>query len=287
MEHWLEKVEPSVRLAGSACHAAGWIEPRRVIYEHELVLFEDGNFVVEFDDERIGCPSGSFIIVPPLRWHVTRMLSESGTRRWVHFSWSQRDFRASPIMTYSPGTPENGKAEKVPPWLPGIILHGLVEQPRQSAALHSRIVAHGEGGVRESLARRGSLLELLATLLAPAGEHDGARDDRALASRVRHALEEYALRRDSNASVKSALQELGASYEHAERQFRLAYGTAPVEFITSVRLEAAKALLASTDMPVAEIAAKVMLPHASYFARIFRRAYGTTPRTYRDRMKRG
>lgn len=277
---------PSIRLAGSASHAAGWIEPRRVIYEHELVLFEECDFAVEFDDGRIACPAGSFIVVPPLRWHVTRILGAGGIRRWVHFSWRPREFPVSPVMTYSPGAPETGKSERPPPWLPGGILHGTVEQPRVAASLHARIAAHGEGGIRSALARRGALLELLAMLLAPSAKPDDAAEGHALSSRVRHALEEYALRSDSEESVRSVIGGLGASYEHAERQFRLAYGTAPIEFVTSVRLEAAKALLVGTDLPISAIAERVMLPHASYFARTFRRAFGETPRAYRERFAR-
>ena len=106
MDFWFDQICPSVRLAGSAAHPVGWVEPRRVIYDHELVLFEEGTFSVEIEGERFDCPPGSWIVVPPMRWHATRLRGPSGRRRWVHFSW-EPDLRPAPvpIMTYEPGRP--------------------------------------------------------------------------------------------------------------------------------------------------------------------------------------
>ena len=82
---WLQRISPCLRVSGMATSNAGWIEPLRTIYEHELVLFESGDFVVEIANRNYSCRGGSFLIVPPGVWQTTRMLSCSGRRRWVHF----------------------------------------------------------------------------------------------------------------------------------------------------------------------------------------------------------
>ena len=134
MDFWFDRICPSVRLAGSASHPVGWVEPRRVIYDHELVLFEAGTFSVEIEGERFDCPPGSWIVVPPMRWHATRLRGPSGRRRWVHFSW-EPDLRPAPVpfMTYEPGRPVAANARPAPSWAPAGILRGAVPSPRRVA----------------------------------------------------------------------------------------------------------------------------------------------------------
>jgi predicted ATPase/AraC-like DNA-binding protein/tRNA A-37 threonylcarbamoyl transferase component Bud32 len=53
------------------------------------------------------------------------------------------------------------------------------------------------------------------------------------------------------------------------------------EYVTHVRIAKAKELLISTNLQVQEVAEKVGYMDTSYFARIFRRVTGVTPRNYR------
>ena len=79
--HWLEQISPRIRLALPGAHyrsytnhgpaPKNWLEARRIIYDHELVIFERQNFVTEIGGKRYPCPAGSFIIVPPGEWHVS------------------------------------------------------------------------------------------------------------------------------------------------------------------------------------------------------------------------
>ena len=290
MDTWFDRICPSVRLAGSAAHPESWVEPMRVIYDHELVLFEEGDFVVEIDGERIDCPPGSWIVVPPMRWHVTRLRDMTGCRRWVHFSWLP-DLEPAPVpfMTYEPGHPVAANARPAPAWIPPDILHGSVPSPRRAAALHGRIEALESGtGPRERALRRAALLELLAELVPAAGVGAAARSERILspvADRVRRELEAFALHAGPLDSVRDALRRAGCGYEHAARAFRRVYGSTPVGFVHSFRLETARELLASTDLPVAECGARAGIPNPSYFGRLFRRTFGVSPAAFRRGLR--
>jgi AraC-like DNA-binding protein len=48
----------------------------------------------------------------------------------------------------------------------------------------------------------------------------------------------------------------------------------------------ARALLAETDLPVAEVARRVGVTDPGYFTRLFSRAHGTSPRVWRRRPAR-
>lgn len=290
MNTWFERICPSVRLAGSAEHPEGWVEPMRVIYDHELVLFEEADFAVEIEGERIDCPPGSWMVVPPMRWHATRLHGASGRRRWVHFSWTP-DLGPAPVpfMTYEPGSPVAGNARPAPAWIPTGILHGPVPSPNRAAALHGRIEALEPGaGPRERALRRAALLELLAELILPEREETAGRDGQSLpsvANRVRRELETFALHAGPTDSIRVALRRAGCGYEHAVRAFRRTFGLTPVGFVNSFRLETARELLASTDLPVAECGARSGIPNPSYFGRLFRRTFGVSPAAFRRGLR--
>lgn len=59
------------------------------------------------------------------------------------------------------------------------------------------------------------------------------------------------------------------------------FAQTPMELVNSRRIEAAKALLASTDTSITEIARRVGIPDANYFAKFFQRKTGQTPSDFR------
>jgi transcriptional regulator GlxA family with amidase domain len=74
----------------------------------------------------------------------------------------------------------------------------------------------------------------------------------------------------------------GMSERTFARAFRRETGTTPAAFIESLRVEAAKRLLESSDLTVAAVADRVGLRHGETLHRAFRRSVGTTPDRYRQ-----
>ena len=69
-----------------------------------------------------------------------------------------------------------------------------------------------------------------------------------------------------------------------KRRFTEATGMSPLEYIHTLRLEEAKQLLETTDMPVEAVATEVGYQDASFFNRLFRRKVQLTPAGYRRRF---
>lgn len=69
-----------------------------------------------------------------------------------------------------------------------------------------------------------------------------------------------------------------------KRRFTDATGMSPLEYIHTLRLEEAKQLLESTDLPVEAIAVEVGYQDASFFNRLFQRKVALTPARYRRRF---
>ena len=68
---------------------------------------------------------------------------------------------------------------------------------------------------------------------------------------------------------------------HFTRMFKLATGHSPHKFITLKRVERAKELLATSDMPISAIAAAVGYQTQAHFTGVFSRHAGTTPKVFR------
>jgi len=67
------------------------------------------------------------------------------------------------------------------------------------------------------------------------------------------------------------------STTEASRCFREVLKIRPIQYLNQFRLQKAKLLLLSTDKSVAEIAEETGFSSNTYFTRLFRRMYGSTP----------
>jgi AraC family transcriptional regulator len=67
------------------------------------------------------------------------------------------------------------------------------------------------------------------------------------------------------------------SPNHLLRTFRQAFGQTPHQYLTELRLERARALLAQTDQPVTAICLAVGFESPGSFSTLFRRRYGLAP----------
>ena len=100
--------------------------------------------------------------------------------------------------------------------------------------------------------------------------------------RLRRAIEFI----HDNCGRELSLAEISAaaylSEFHFARLFKKIVGTTPHHYLAAVRIEKARRLLASTDLPIAEIGAMVGYASQSHFTKVFREATGLPPRAFRD-----
>ncbi|MBE6567525.1 MAG: AraC family transcriptional regulator [Ruminococcaceae bacterium] len=67
------------------------------------------------------------------------------------------------------------------------------------------------------------------------------------------------------------------------RLFKSQMGVPPMQYVNSYRIEKAQTLLKNTDRSITDIALAVGFDDASYFARIFKKYTGQTPREYKTK----
>lgn len=83
-------------------------------------------------------------------------------------------------------------------------------------------------------------------------------------------------------TVAQIADAVGISEREAMRSFRNSLRQSPVEYLISYRLNEAKKLLRNSDLSVTEICYQCGFSESSYFGKVFRRAYGLTPREFRN-----
>lgn len=122
----------------------------------------------------------------------------------------------------------------------------------------------------------GQLLGEAASLF-PSESAPSLRNPGLISGRVLTYLSEHF----ADTSVEDIAQTVRLSPGHLSRVFRDEMGLGPKDFLTQVRLEAARCLLRETGEKVGAIATMAGFYDAPHLARLFRNYDGCTPRKYR------
>jgi len=125
------------------------------------------------------------------------------------------------------------------------------------------------------------LLQQLLGLLArrrncAAGDHRPIPDDigRVVELMYRHSDQPYSADRYAEVCHLSVYRFI--------HKFREVTGQSPLEYLTGIRIAAAKELLANSSYNVAEVAGVVGYENPLYFSRLFKKVTGVSPKAYRQ-----
>ena|SRR5574339_855052 len=103
--------------------------------------------------------------------------------------------------------------------------------------------------------------------------------------RVTQVIEWMQERLHSNVSIDALAADVGLSPSRLGYLFREGTGMAPGAYLHVLRLERARLLIESTDLPVGDVMRQVGLFDPSHFSRDFRNAHGLSPRAYRLQLR--
>lgn len=138
---------------------------------------------------------------------------------------------------------------------------------------------------QQGLAAQGVLLAHLAALLAEASHAYQPQPGPApsAAAAITQAFKRQLSQRVRHEHRVAAYAEsLHITPNHLNKVVRATTGKSPTRWIDEALVLEAKALLFQTALPVAEIAALVGVPDASYFSRLFKKLEGQTPSALRQ-----
>lgn len=108
---------------------------------------------------------------------------------------------------------------------------------------------------------------------------DSQTNNYIVASALKYIQKNYA---SSSLSLENIADTLSVSSEHLSRLFKKHTGQSFSKYLLKVRMEHAKMLLETTNMPTTEIAAATGYESSVYFRISFKAYFDTTPRQYRE-----
>ncbi len=116
-----------------------------------------------------------------------------------------------------------------------------------------------------------------AVVLAARGEYVG-QSSREKLEAVREHIDRNC---GGELSVRALAEMAGMSEVHLRKLFHSLYGTSPLQYIISARIERAKQLMQYSFLSLEECATQSGFSSLAYFSRVFRESVGMTPTAYR------
>ena len=239
----------------------------RTLHEWQIILLEKGHGVVEFRGKRCKVEAGSLIVLPPGCWHRYKPDPKTGwTTYWIGFGGELADRLIGSADSSSNGDVQSFKNNA------SII--------QLFAATVTDLLANTS---RNSFSAAASIPMLVAALLeAPKG--DLKTNDKSTSATLNAQM--YITEHLSETIDFEALaQKVGLTYRSFRYLFAKESGLSPLQYQLERRLARAKNLLASSDMPVKDIAETLGFNSTWYFAHFFQKHAKTSPAAYRKQHR--
>jgi AraC-like DNA-binding protein len=241
----------------------------RTLAGYAGVLLTDGSGTLELPGRpgRHELRAGSFFWLPPGIAHTYGPGPEGWSEYWILFEgpaaagYEELGYLGGGPVAVDPVDPEATRAR-----LEGLLT--LAGEPesldghlRAAAELHALICAVGTTRIAQ-------------TAPEPARRDVGRR---ALALFDRDAHRPI--------GIGEVAHELSVSRDTLATAVRELTGSTPTEYLTRLRLNRSKTLLANTDLPVFRVAKDVGFPDPAYFTRVFTKYTGVAPTTFRRQQQ--
>ncbi len=257
---------------GLAVYPPGTTFGPRLLHDFEFVWIIDGDVVFEADGVAHPAPTGTVILSRPgMRDGYIWDAKRTSRHGFFHF------------------TIERNGAE-LPPERDWPLLRQLRHDDVLLPLFHHLdwlLTAHPPSW--EALAQgamRHALVAFLSGSTSCAAEPEGALHptmERAMA----HVQRTWAPGRLRPILLTELARAAGVSRAHLTRLFNAEYKMTPIEALRCLRLDRAASLLARTNLKINDIAERCGFESAFHFSRLFRAAYGHSPKAFRVRVAAG
>jgi len=222
----------------------GWRMPRHThTGHHEMIFLLAGRVAADTQGRSVGGGAGEALVYPQGVDHAEREDGGDPVRMFC-LAWEGPADPAWPLICLD----RRGRMAVLLDWMQALY-------PARSEA---------DGGTLDAL---------LAVLLAEYREGGAGGDDERLARARRFAQERLAEPLCLDDLARAAC----LSRYHFASLFRAQVGVAPMEWVRRARVEAARVLLLTSDLPLAAIAPRVGLRDEFHLSRVFRRVTGRPP----------
>lgn len=268
----------------------GWHYPRHHHHLFELLYCSEGEVVQEMNRESITMRQGDWLLIKSGVRHQS--LNSAATHYGyfnVHFDLDDTEIRSLLSTTpYRHIHHQDGEQSRLQFYVSE--LEAIMHRNRTEDAEQEQHFLRFE----DKLLLQSYTLLIIHDVLRLLREHDSPhkqnhapmtdKDASLFTADVAHAIEEkLSLGLCEEASVAGVAKELNLSRSQCCKLFSKVYGLSPRQYVSRQKLNLAKELLVTTNLPMTDIAEKLGFHSASHFSRQFRRWTGLSPSEFKPK----
>lgn len=287
----LDSISPFVRFGGEFRDGPDLAMGSRFLYDHLLEYVAEGRVEYTIDGSSYKLEPGHVVLIPPRSVHTIRARSSAiVVRQSIHFDFVfEGGYATMPAWEWHPNPMHSRAVHDGQRFLDALGLQTVTDlsaYPRVGA-LFSRILAevyHAQTGYQ--VAVKASMLEIIL-LLHRAAHATVPRDDRFSqlpkpVAEAKRYIDTYYAHHLTLGSIAAV-----AHYHrvHLERLFKRHIGMTVMNYLASVRIRKAKALLRDANFSIAGVGEAVGYGSPQHFSSMFRETTGVSPRQYRKEAR--
>lgn len=236
-----------------------WNWTNVVIPDNKIYIIEQGEIIVEGGNESFVAKAGDMVLIPSNLVHSTRLTDNSFVKKsWIHFAMKQgsSEFFSTYSSPIKVTLPSKTHALKI---INHVIKCGALEDPQKTLKTNMGI------------------FELVSLFL----EHTLPAKSNQLKDSMSRAVKYIDFNFVEQFSLDFLSKKFGYSPNHFIKIFKEKTGYTPIKYVLMKRIELAKSLLESTDMPINMVMEKSGFYDASYFSKTFKKMVGYSPKSFR------
>jgi AraC-like DNA-binding protein len=240
-----------------------WNWSNVVIPDNKIYLIEEGEILVEGGGKSFVAKAGDMVLIPANVVHSARLTENSFVKKsWMHFTMKQGsvEFFSAYTSPVKITLPCKTHALKVANY---VIKCGVLEEPQRT--------------LKTSM----GIFELVSIFLEHALPTKNTESKDPISKAIKYI--DYNLVEQFSLDFLS--KKFGCSPNHFIKIFKEKTGYTPIKYILTKRIDLAKSLLESTDMPINSVMERVGFDDASYFSKTFKKMVGYSPKGYRENVE--
>src|SRR4051812_25709947 len=163
--------------------------------------------------------------------------------------------------------------------------------PALEQCMERLIGEHRHPTPESPMAARGIMHELIAWIIrdhrAEMSRRTSSRETDGYSPPIIKAIEWLRTHLDQGVSIGDLAEVAGLSESYFRRWFHREVGSSPSDYVTRMRIERSKQLLATSQRSITQIAMEMGYNTSAYFTAAFHRETGTTPSDFRRQLRNG
>ncbi|MDF2541383.1 MAG: hypothetical protein K0S47_1101 [Herbinix sp.] len=290
----LKQISPYIRYVNDEVFRGPSVHANRIIYDHEFILCLQGEAKFILDGATYKVSKGDlFYIKPNVRNQMIIEENKMMHVHCVHFDWvtidEKFDFTAEKFYINNIFSSEDMNLIESLKQRPDYavsefyfptILHNLNLEILQPLFKEMFLHSHLED-ITSKLMTKSLFLHIIASIQQERFTSNGAKRDHYHIKTIHHAMEFMKLHCHNEIDTKILSKYYGLSPKYFGALFKEVTGKALHTYLMELRIQKAKELLLTTDLPLEQLAGRVGIHDVYYFNKLFKKSEGITPGKYR------